>query len=95
MAVITGRRIRDLRNTRTNIYVIVLAGSGTGKEAARTLNKDLLRRRLDSPSRHGGDRLTSYQGIISALELYPLGSFNTTSSKQPSPVPSTAATTCT
>lgn len=42
MSVLTGRKIRDSENTRTNLYVMALCPTGGGKELGRTINKDIL-----------------------------------------------------
>ncbi|MFN9132653.1 MAG: bifunctional DNA primase/polymerase, partial [Phycisphaerales bacterium] len=38
-AVLAGRKVRDERGNRTNLYVVCLAGSGSGKDNARLINK--------------------------------------------------------
>ncbi|MCR5413636.1 MAG: bifunctional DNA primase/polymerase [Kiritimatiellae bacterium] len=38
---LTGRRYRDCRDIRTNLYMVALADSGTGKDAPRKANKRL------------------------------------------------------
>ena len=70
MGVITGRRIRDQRNTRTNVYLIVLAPSGCGKDQSRSVNKNILLAAKWNVA-IGGDRITSHAGIVSALAHYP------------------------
>lgn len=42
MATITGRKLTDNYGTRTNVYILGLAPSGSGKEQARKTNKKLL-----------------------------------------------------
>lgn len=69
-STILGRRIRDDYNTRTNPIIITLAGSGSGKNAQRSCNKNLLvasgLTRLSGPERIG-----SAQGIVTAVHNEP------------------------
>lgn len=39
VATITGRKVEDERNTRTNVYLVGVAPAGSGKEHARKLNR--------------------------------------------------------
>lgn len=39
MATISGRKVRDQQNTRTNVYLVGIAPSGAGKEHGRKLNR--------------------------------------------------------
>ncbi len=50
LAHLSGRFYTDSAGTRTNLYVIALAPSGSGKEAPRTTNNRLLERLNDSNS---------------------------------------------
>ncbi|MCC7419385.1 MAG: bifunctional DNA primase/polymerase [Planctomycetaceae bacterium] len=42
MAVLAGRRVRDEMESRTNLYVLGLAGSGAGKDHPRRINQRIL-----------------------------------------------------
>ena len=70
MAVITGRRIRDRRNTRTNLYFIVLSPSGSGKNKSREVNKAILGA-AGCEMMDGGDDFRSHAGFIAELDHYP------------------------
>lgn len=74
MATITGRKIRDVRDCRTNLFIIVLAASGIGKERSRELNKELLVA-ANGSDMIGPDRLTSHSGIMSELQANPVKLF--------------------
>jgi hypothetical protein len=41
-SVLAGRKVRDGRGNRTNTYTVCMGGSGSGKEHARTINKQIL-----------------------------------------------------
>ncbi len=64
MSTITGRKVRDEYGTRTNLYLLGLAPSGSGKEQARKTNKELLylsgHERLVGP-----ERIASSAGLVS------------------------------
>ena len=66
LSVITGHKVRDFRNLRTNSYVISLAPSGAGKDDARKVNKNILRR-LNHPHLLAPTKIKSSAGMISAL----------------------------
>lgn len=70
MATITGRKLTDNYGTRTNVYVIGLAPSGSGKEQARKTNKTLL---MLAGADHmiGPERLASSAGLVSQIALSP------------------------
>lgn len=42
MSVLTGRKIRDSEDTRTNLYIMALCPTGGGKESGRKINKEIL-----------------------------------------------------
>lgn len=69
-AVLAGRKVRDERGNRTNMYVVCLAGSGSGKDHARFINKIVLHNaglgRLE-----GGEDLASDAGLVTAVEAEP------------------------
>jgi hypothetical protein len=62
MSVITGRKVTDERNTRTNTYILGLAESGAGKEHARGVNTEIL-------LRAGGEKLLGPESIGSSAGL--------------------------
>jgi len=66
MSVITGHKVRDFRNLRTNTYVISLAPSGAGKDDARKVNKNILRQ-LRRPELLAPTKIKSSAGMVSAL----------------------------
>ncbi len=70
MGVLTGRKVRDDINTRTNVYCIGVCPSGGGKDRPRQVNKEIL---FHSGARHlcGPEGMASHAGIISAVELQP------------------------
>jgi len=69
-AVLAARKVRDERGNRTNLYVVNLAGSGAGKEHARTVNKNVLEQgRCDTLI--GPEDLASDAGLVSAVALSP------------------------
>ena len=41
LSFLTGRRIKDERNNRSNIYLVALANSGTGKDHPRKVNMNV------------------------------------------------------
>lgn len=74
MATITGRKVEDNRGTRTNLYCIGVAASGSGKEHARKVNKNILHQsgadEFIAPEGFG-----SHAGIISAIDAQPVSLF--------------------
>lgn len=70
MSVLTGRKITDRYGTRTNIYVLGMAPSGSGKEHARRINKDLM---LASRCERmlGPERIGSAAGLTSWVQASP------------------------
>jgi hypothetical protein len=69
-AVLAGRKVRDGRNTRTNILAIGVAPSGMGKDHGRQINAQCL---LDggASSLCGPEELASDAGLVAALERNP------------------------
>lgn len=71
VATITGRKVTDEFGTRTNLYVLGLDESGTGKEQARQINKQLLL--LSGGEKiHGSERVGSHAGIVNAVHESPV-----------------------
>lgn len=70
IATITGRKLTDTYGTRTNVYVIGLAPSGSGKEQARKTNKTLL---MMAGADHmiGPERVASSAGLVTQIALSP------------------------
>jgi hypothetical protein len=62
LGTITGRKIQDRRRTRTNVYCLGLALSGSGKEHARTVNKEIL-------ARAGAEQMLGPEGLASSAGL--------------------------
>lgn len=68
LSVITGRKIQDYSGTRTNIYVVCPAPSGSGKDHARQLNKQLLSLAGDKGDKMiGPEGIGSHAGLVSYL----------------------------
>lgn len=70
MATITGRKVRDHADTRTNIYVIGLCPSGAGKEQARKTNKTILYS-AGGVDMIGPEDIASSAGLITTLDKSP------------------------
>lgn len=70
VATITGRKITDGYGTRTNVYVLGLAPSGSGKEQARRVNKELLFL-AGGENLIGPERIGSSAGLVSAIADQP------------------------
>lgn len=69
-AVLAGRKVRDERGNRTNLYVVCLAGSGSGKDNARIINKDVLFK-AGLNELEGQEDLASDAGLVTAVEAQP------------------------
>jgi hypothetical protein len=70
LSALTGRKVQDETGTRSNLYVIGVAASGSGKDHARKINKTVLSRYLQSGIL-GPESAASYQGIVKWLEQSP------------------------
>ncbi len=70
MATITGRRVRDERDTRTNIYVVGIAPTSAGKDHARKRTKKILHE-AGGEKMLGSERIGSHAGIINAVHANP------------------------
>ncbi len=70
MATITGRKVQDEFGTRTNLFILGVAGSGQGKERARTVNKELL---FKAKAEHliGPESPASASGLVSCVANSP------------------------
>jgi len=69
-AVITGRKVEDEKNTRTNVYLVGIAPAGSGKEHARKLNRLALADSGCESFLAPGD-FASGAGIASLLDEHP------------------------
>lgn len=69
LATLTGRSITDSQGTRTNLYCMGVSGTSTGKERARTVNKEILFNAC--PNLIGSESLGSAQGLIAAVHNQP------------------------
>jgi hypothetical protein len=74
-AVLAGRKVRDVLNTRTNLYLLGLAHAASGKDAPRKLNVEILNRIGMTPAI--GGTFASGEGIQDALFLQPCMLFQT------------------
>ena len=70
-----GRKIKDEGNLRTNIYLLALAGSGTGKDCPRQVNSYLAM--MIGKTGCLADRFASGEGLEDALEVEPSMLFQT------------------
>jgi hypothetical protein len=70
LSALTGRKIRNRRNNRTNIFVLALAPSGAGKDRPRQVNMDILQH-IGHPELIGANSLGSGHGIESQLKAHP------------------------
>ena len=69
MAHLMGRNVKDVYDSRTNLYVLGLAQSGAGKDSPRKVNKRLAT--AVNISKNLGDTLASREGLEDALEFTP------------------------
>ncbi|MFW6159067.1 MAG: DUF3987 domain-containing protein [Planctomycetota bacterium] len=69
-SVLAARKVRDAYGNRTNLYAIAVAGSGSGKDHARKVNKDIL---FASGFQHleGNEDVASDAGLVAAVEQQP------------------------
>jgi hypothetical protein len=70
LGTLTGRKVRDIVNTRTNIYCLGTCPTGAGKERAREINKEILYL-AGLEKLAGPEGLASHAGLINAAELQP------------------------
>ena len=70
---LSGRNFRDVRNLRTNIYLLALADSGVGKDYPRKVNMNLAAEIGVMPTM--ADRFASAEGLEDALLLHPASFF--------------------
>jgi len=70
MSVLTGRKVQDERRTRTNLYVMGLCKAAAGKEAARSVNKEIMAKSFGD-AMLGPEAIGSSAGILTALAESP------------------------
>lgn len=70
LSVLTGRKICNERDNRTNLFVLGLGPSGCGKDRPRKVNTEILNR-IGKPEFIGPVSLGSGHGIESQLKLHP------------------------
>ncbi len=71
MCALAGRKIRDERGNRTNLYLVGLANSSSGKEHARKINRIILDE-LNAEAIQGAEDVSSDSAIISQLVSHPV-----------------------
>lgn len=69
-SVLAARKVRDESGNRTNLYVVGVSPSGSGKEYARKVNKNVLLY-ADLAHLEGNEDVASDAGLISAAEEEP------------------------
>jgi hypothetical protein len=70
LGTLTGRKICDEINSRTNVYCLGVCPSGGGKERTRQVNKEILLL-AGAAELVGPEGLASHAGLISAVEQQP------------------------
>ena len=73
--LLSGRKVRDHSNNRTSIFALALANSGTGKDAPRQVNSQILQ--AIGLGNYLGDSFASGEGIEDRLYLAPNALFQT------------------
>ena len=74
-ALLAGRKVRDNANNRASIFALALANSGTGKDAPRQVNAQILQ--AIGLGNYLGDSFASGEGIEDRLYLSPNAMFQT------------------
>ena len=69
-AVLAGRKVRDERGNRTNLFILSLGFSGAGKDHARLINKAILEA-ADATHLDGQEELASDAGLVSMVSEQP------------------------
>jgi len=70
LSTLTGRKVADRFGTRTNLYAIGIAPTGSGKDLSRKINKEILYS-ADAAGLIGPEGIASQAGLIAALEEQP------------------------
>jgi hypothetical protein len=73
-SVLAGRKIRDPRGARTNLYIVAACASGGGKESPRQAVRDVLFR-AGVDYLEGAEGFASEAGLLKALEVHPVRLF--------------------
>lgn len=76
MGLLTGRKVTDEGGTRTNLYVLALAHSASGKDKPRKVNVDIMEQLARQSSNDSvrscvADKFSSPEGIEDSLEKQP------------------------
>jgi hypothetical protein len=72
LSVLTGRKIMDKLGTRTNLYIICPAPSGSGKEHSRQINKLILSNAsAETEKMIGSEGIGSASGFVAAVAEQP------------------------
>ena len=74
VSVLCGRKYRTWTNARPNIYMVALAGSGSGKEHPRQVVKEIMSR-CNLDAHLGGSRIASGPGLFAAMIKNPVKIF--------------------
>lgn len=69
-SVLAGRKVRDERGNRTNLYIVGVASSGAGKDHARRINKSILAA-ANLMHLEGNEDLASDAGLVTATVQSP------------------------
>ncbi|QYK49187.1 MAG: DUF3987 domain-containing protein [Phycisphaeraceae bacterium] len=69
-SVLAGRKVRDERGNRTNLYIVGVASSGAGKDHARRINKSILAA-ANLMHLEGNEDLASDAGLVTAAVQSP------------------------
>jgi hypothetical protein len=67
LSVLTGRRVRDAKNTRTNIYLLTVNPARSGKDRPREVNKEILHG-ANGGDMLGPERIGSHAGLITWVD---------------------------
>lgn len=71
MSAVTGRRVRDQANTRTNLMIVALGPTRSGKEHPRQINKNILE--ICGLSQMYEEKLASHSSLHGFLSKSPAG----------------------
>ncbi len=74
LGILAGRKVEGMSGLRTNVYVLGVAESGTGKDKPREMLRQLLFR-TGNDNLYASDRLKSDAGIRAALKANPCALF--------------------
>lgn len=72
LGTITGRKVKTPAGMRSNVYVLGLGASGSGKEHARKVNKDILSQASAAAEKMlGPERIASAAGMVASISDQP------------------------